>query len=110
MSNGRASGRQPEFERLPLSELRQGRHGKHHDLMNKIAGEMGALQEGEAIRIPLDDLDVPLANLRSAVTRTMSTRGIRIATFCDGKSLFLWKKTAGTARYERKSRRAKAKV
>jgi len=103
------SARQTEFERLPLAELRQGRHGKHHDLMNKIASEIGSLADGEAMRIPLDDVDVPLPNLRAAVTRAMATRGVRIATFCDGKSLFLWKKTAGTAQYERKPRRIRAK-
>jgi len=109
MNNARRSERQSEFERLPLSELRQGRHGKHHDLMEKIAREIGTLADGEAMRIPLDDLDVSLPNLRSAVTRAMLTRGVRIATFCDGKSLFLWKKTPGTTRYERKPRRLGAK-
>jgi hypothetical protein len=113
MNNGKRSRtpppvESPQFERIPVSELRQGRHGKHHDLMDKIAGEIGTLAEGEAMRIPLEDMDVPLANLRSAVTRKMLTRGVKIATFCDGDNLFLWKKTAGTARYERKQRRVKA--
>lgn len=68
---------------------------------------MRSLADGEAMRIPLDDVDVPLPNLRSAVIRTMSTRGVRVATFCDGKSLFLWRKTARTAQYERKPRRVR---
>ena len=104
MKKTRRSRKQPEFERLPLSELRQGRRGKHHDLVKRIAGEMESLDEGEAMKIPLEDAGVTLSNLRSAVTRAMLARGVRIATFCDGKSLFLWKKTAGTARYERKRR------
>ena len=70
---------------------------------------MESLPEGEAIRIPLHETDVSLANLRAAVTRAMLTRGTRISTFCDGKNLFVWKKTAATARYERKSRTIKGK-
>ena len=92
----------PEFERLPLSELRQGRHGKHHDLVGRIAGEIEALADGEALRIPVESMDISLANLRSAVSRAMTSRGVKIGTFSDGESLFVWRKTAGTARYERK--------
>lgn len=97
---------QPEFQRLPLSELRQGRHGKHHDLAGRIAGEIEALSDGEALKIPLDGMDISLANLRSAVTRAMTSRGVKIGTFSDGESLFVWRKTAGTARYERKRGKA----
>lgn len=93
-----------KLERLPLSELRQGRHGKHHDLVGRIAGEIEALPEGEALKIPMDSLDISLANLRSAIARAMTSRGVKIGTFSDGKSLFVWRKTEGTARYERKRR------
>ena len=103
MNKSRHSGA-PKFERLPLSKLRQGRQGKHHDLMNRIAEEMESLPDGEAMGIPFADLDIPLANLRSAVTRAMGVRDVKVGTFFDGKSLYVWKKTARTARYERKSR------
>jgi len=92
----------PEFQRLPLSELRQGRQGKHYDLAARIAGEIETLPDGEALRIPLDGMEISLANLRSAVTRAMTSRGVKIGTFSNGESLFVWRKTAGTARYERK--------
>jgi hypothetical protein len=104
MNTPRRSGNvdQPQFERLPLSELRQGRHGKHHDLASRVAREIEALADGEALKIPVDSMDVSLANLRSAVSRAMTSRGVKIGTFSDGESLFVWRKTAGTARYERK--------
>ena len=47
----------------------------------------------------------PLPNLRSAVSRAMRARRIRIGTFSDGDNLFVWKKTVDTARYERRPRR-----
>jgi hypothetical protein len=67
---------------------------------------METLTDGEALRIPLDGMDISLANLRSAVTRAMTSRGARIGTFCDGDNLFVWRKTTGTARYERKPRKS----
>jgi hypothetical protein len=95
-------GNQLELQRVPLSELRQGRHGKHHDLVAKLAGEIQTLPDGEALRIPLGGMDISLANVRSAISRAMTSRGVKIGTFSDGESLFVWRKTAGTARYERK--------
>jgi hypothetical protein len=105
MNNTRHPRSRNEFERVPLSELRQGRHGKHHDLTSDIAAQIAGLSDGEAMKIPLEDVDVSLPNLRSAVSRAMQARGIQIGTFSDGDNLFIWKKTAGTARYERKPRR-----
>jgi hypothetical protein len=105
MNKTRHARSRNEFERIPLSEIRQGRHGKHHDLTSDIAAQIAGLSDGEAMRIPLEDVDVSLPNLRSAVSRAMQARGIQIGTFSDGDNLFIWKKTAGTARYERKPRR-----
>jgi hypothetical protein len=93
------------FQRIPLSQIRQGRHGKHHDLVARIAQEMEALTDGEALRIPLGGMDISLANLRSAVARAMTSRGVKIGTFSDGDSLFVWRKTASTTRYERKQKK-----
>jgi hypothetical protein len=105
MNNTRQARSRNDFERVPLSELRQGRHGKHHDLMSDIAAQIARLSDGEAMRIPLEDVDVSLPNLRSAVSRAMQARGIQIGTYSDSDNLFIWKKTAGTARYERRPRR-----
>jgi hypothetical protein len=93
------------FQRISLSEIRQGRHGKHYDLVARIAGEMEALADGEALRIPLEGMNISLANLRSAVARAMTSRGVKIGTSSDGDSLFVWRKTASTRRYERKQRK-----
>jgi hypothetical protein len=107
MNNTRHARSRDEFERVPLSELRQGRQGKHHDLTTDIASQIDSLADGEAMRIPLKDVDVSLPNLRSAIGRAMAARGIKIGTFSDDKNLFVWKKTAGTTRYERKPRPAR---
>jgi hypothetical protein len=92
-----------KFERIPLAHLKQSRRGKHRGIVDAIVGQLEDLGDAEAMRIPLSSADgVSLANLRSAVTRATKSRGVKIATFSDGHSLFLWKKSAGTSAYERK--------
>ena len=92
-----------KYDRIPLAELKQSRRGKHRGVVDAIVGELNDLGEAEAMRIPLSSVDgVSLANLRSAVSRATKSRGVKIATFSDGHSLFLWKKSSRTSRYERK--------
>ena len=91
------------YETVPLEQLRQGRRGKHHKLVDVIIAALAKLPDNEAMKIPLETVQgVSLANLRSAVTRATKSRGVKIATFSDGESLFLWKRTAHSGRYERK--------
>jgi hypothetical protein len=100
---------QSGYEKVPLSELRHGRRGKHRSLVDAIVNDLDSLADGEAIKIPLDGVEgISLANLRAAVSRATKSQGVKIATFSDGDSLFVWKKTPGTSQYERKrvSRRA----
>jgi len=94
---------QIKFQKVPLAELRQGRRGKHRDLIDVLRKELATLADGEAMKIPLDSVNgLSLANLRSAIVRAMKSHGVKIATFSDGDSLFAWRKTPGTSRYERK--------
>lgn len=88
-------------------EIVARRHGKHYDLTTDVASQIETLPDGEAMRIPVEDIGVSLPNLRSAIGRAMVARGIKIGTFSDGQNLFVWKKTAGTVRYERKPRRSR---
>jgi hypothetical protein len=102
--SGRAAKRL-QYERIPLSKLKQNRRGKHHNLVDAIVAELDALGDAEAMRIPLSSIEgVSLANLRSAVSRATKSLGLKIATFSDGHSLFVWKRSRGTSRYERKTK------
>ncbi|SRR5579883_1282069 len=89
------------FKRIRLDELRQGRHGKHHDTVIPIVEEIATLPDGEAMEIPLRDFDIPLANLRSALVKAAGSRGLNVATYSDGSTLYVWRKTAATLAYER---------
>lgn len=98
-----------KYERIPLADLKQRRRGKHRGIVDTIVAELDALGDAEAMRVPLSSVaGVSLANLRSAVSRATKSRGVKIATFSDGHSLFLWKKSPGTIRYERKRKTRRA--
>jgi hypothetical protein len=94
-----------DFKRVPLTGLRQGRRGKHHDTVFPIVEEIAALPDGQAIEIPLGAFDIDLPNLRSALTKAASSRGLKIATYSDATALYAWKKTAATSAYERAAKR-----
>jgi hypothetical protein len=86
---------QPTYERVLLSELRRGRRGKHHKLLQRILENLEGLPDNSAMKIPLRTLHgVSLANLRSAVNRATSSRHVEIATYSDGESFYIWRKSA----------------
>ena len=85
-------GAKPEFDQVLIADIRKGRRGKHHDLLSRVLRDLESLPAGAAIKIPLDGIDgVSLANLRSAVHRGTSTRGISIETLSDDASFYVWK-------------------
>jgi hypothetical protein len=84
-----------KYRQVRLSTLRKGRRGKHHDL---VAGILEGLQEvpvGSALEIPLDGAVIGLANLRSAVHRGATAKGLGIETLADEKNFYVSKKAAG---------------
>lgn len=81
-----------EFTRVKIANIRKGRRGKHNDLLKRVLGDLDDLPEGSAIKIPLAEVDgVSLANLRSAVHRGTSSRGIAIQTLSDHENFYVWK-------------------
>lgn len=94
------------FKRVQVADLRQGRRGKHHDAVMPIIDEIEFLSDGQAIIIPLAAIDIPLANLRSALTKAAAARALKVSTYSDEKSLYVWRKTPSSRLYERASRRA----
>ena len=86
-----------QYQTMLVSDLRMGRRGKHHDLVNGILAELDNLAEGSAMIIPLDDIGgISLPNLRSAVSRATKSRGIACETYSDDKSFYIWKQKAGS--------------
>ena len=97
-----------KYEQVSVRELRQGRKGKHFYLIAALLDELGELPDGKALKIPFKRIKgVPIANLRSSITRATRLRGIDIATYSDEENFYLWKRTIKTSSYERKVKRSK---
>ena len=81
-----------KYERVILADIRRGRRGKHHDLVAGIFQDLESLPAGSAIKIPLTEVDgTTLANLRSAVHRASTSRGLGIETLSDQEHFYIWK-------------------
>lgn len=81
-----------KYRRVEIATLKTGRHGKHHALVQGIVQELGTLQPGSALEIPLSDVGgVGLANLRSAVHRAATSSGLQIETVADDGNFYVWK-------------------
>jgi hypothetical protein len=80
-----------KYRQVQISNLKKGRHGKHHELVQGIVRELATLQAGSALEIPLADVGgIGLANLRSAVHRAAASSGLEIETVADGGKLYVW--------------------
>ena len=81
-----------KYERVILADIRRSRRGKHHDLVAGIFQDLESLPAGSAIKIPLAEVDgTTLANLRSAVHRASTSRGLGIETLSDEENFYIWK-------------------
>ncbi len=80
------------YDRVNLANVRRNRRGKHHDLIQGVFQDLETLPNGSAIKIPLASVDgITLANLRSAVHRASTARGLEIETLSDEDNFYIWK-------------------
>jgi hypothetical protein len=81
------------YDRVVLANLRRNRRGKHHDLIHGIFKDLETLPASSAIKIPLAKVDgITLANLRSAVHRASTSRGLGVETLSDEDNFYIWKR------------------
>jgi hypothetical protein len=95
-TGGRNQKNLPKYDRVILADIRRTRRGKHHDLLGRIFEDLESLPEGSAIKIPLTEVDgTTLANLRSAVHRASTSKGLGIETLSDEENFYIWKTPKG---------------
>jgi hypothetical protein len=84
-----------KYRRVEVADLKTGRHGKHHELVQGIVQELITLQPGSALEIPLADVGgIGLPNLRSDVHRAATSSGLQIETIADDDKFYVWKANA----------------
>jgi hypothetical protein len=94
MAKGIAKDQKPalNYDRVILANVRRNRRGKHHDLVLTIFQDLETLPAGSAIKVPLTQVSgITLANLRSAVHRASTSRGLEIETLSDKDNFYIWK-------------------
>jgi|SRR5271170_3088671 len=81
-----------KYRQVNIADLKTGRHGKHHSLVQGVVRELVTLKPGSALEIPLSDVGgIGLANLRSAVHRAASSNDLNIETVADDGKLYVWR-------------------
>ena len=78
------------FNSVSQTELPQGRNGKHKTIVVKLLDDLDRLQPGQALKIPLSDLPDSKENIRSALNRATTIKGIDVATSSDAEHLYVW--------------------
>ena len=81
-----------KYRQVELSALRKGRRGKHHDLVERILQELDTVPPDSALEIPLAGVAIGLTNVRSAVHRGATAKGLEIETIADEKNFYVFKK------------------
>lgn len=81
----------PKFQSISRLEVPHGREGKHKKIMQELLNDLGQLQPGHALKIPLAALPDVKENIRAALSRATHQKGIDVATSSDAEFLYVWK-------------------
>lgn len=85
------------YKTMPLSDVPQGRKGKHNEIVHKILADLEQVREGIALKIPLAGLDFSKEKVRSALNRATRKAGKVVATASDDTFLYVWTEKAADA-------------
>ncbi len=80
------------FKTAERSSVPTGRNGKHKEIVTQILDDLGGLDGGLCLKIPLSELPDTKANIRSALNRATRKLGKQIATTADDEFLYVWNK------------------
>jgi hypothetical protein len=81
----------PRFQSISRLEVPNGRDGKHKKIMLELLNDIGQLQPGHALKIPLAALPDVKENIRAALSRATHQKGINVATSSDAEFLYIWR-------------------
>lgn len=78
------------FKSMLQQDVPRGRNGKHKTIVTKILSDLGQIEDGAALKIPLADLKEVKENVRSALNRATRKNGQHVATASDDTYLYVW--------------------
>ena len=92
---GRRSTKVPmNFKGMPLTDVPQGRSGKHKAVVTRILSDLDQVQRGVALKVPLAQLTDSKERVRSALNRATRKAGRKVGTASDGTFLYVWNETS----------------
>jgi hypothetical protein len=81
------------FRSMQQKDVPQGRNGKHKEIVAKILSDLGRIEKGIALKVPLADLAESKEKVRSALNRATRKNGQKVATASDDTFLYVWNQT-----------------
>jgi hypothetical protein len=78
------------YKTMVQANVPQGRNGKHKNVVTVILQDLANLQDGAAIKVPLDSLAESKEKVRSALNRATRKAGLKVQTASDGEFLYVW--------------------
>ena len=84
--------RKPHFASMITADVPHNRNGKHRGIVGEILADLGQLKPGNAIKVPLTELDDSKENVRAALNRATRKARLRVATASDAEFLYVWNK------------------
>jgi hypothetical protein len=81
------------FGSMLQTDVPQGRNGKHKEIVTRILSDLGRIEKGIALKVPLAQLVLSKEKVRSALNRAARKSGRRVATASDETFLYVWNET-----------------
>jgi hypothetical protein len=78
------------FKTVVRAAVPQGRKGKHRLIVSRILADLHRLEDGAALKIPLDELGDTKPKVRSALNRATRKAALNVATATDAGYLYVW--------------------
>jgi endonuclease V-like protein UPF0215 family len=83
------------FKTMSVPDVPKGRNGKHKLVVTRILSDLDQVDEGVALKVPLDGLDDSKEKVRSALNRATRKAGRIVVTASDEDFLYIWNEKAG---------------
>jgi hypothetical protein len=78
------------FKTMSQAEVPQGRNGKHKTIITRILSDLDRVEQGIALKIPLEELTESKEKVRSALNRATRKANRTVATASDANFLYVW--------------------
>ena len=79
------------FESILQLDVPKGRDGKHKKIITRLLNDIGNLESGSALKVPLQALPDTKENIRAALNRATRQKGLEVATSSDAEFLNVWR-------------------